>query len=281
MKKVLLLIGMVGIVLSSYPASADQTSGQYITGQSVLQQANALWKQRGDQALLQKSISLYEQAYAESPSYATAEHLCRAYYFLADSFLSGDDKLNTYYKGFEWGIKAMETDPTFKKLYKDEGKTIDVASQHLGKSYESAIYWAGASIGKWAKMKGIFSTLEYSTKAKRMIEHVYTMDKNYFYGGPPRWLGTYYAIAPSFFGGSMKKSKELFDESLSIAPDYFATRVLMAENYAVKMKDKALFKQLLDYVLSKPADVIPGIEPDQKVEQEKAKKLLSETDKLF
>lgn len=266
----------MGIVLAAGTAPAQQSIGP-----SALQKADALWKQRGDPALLRKAISFYEQDYANAPSYATAEHLCRAYYFLADSFLSGQEKLDTYYKGFEWGIKAMETDPTFKKLYVDDGKAIDVASQHLGKGYESAIYWAGASIGKWAKMKGIFSTLEYSMKAKRMIEHVYSMDRDYFYGGPPRWLGTYYAIAPSFFGGSMKKSKELFDESLAIAPDYFATRVLMAENYAVKMKDKTLFKKLLGYVLSKPADVLPDIEPDQKVEQEKARRLLSETDKLF
>ncbi len=276
MKRLFILLGVLVGVLVVYSAYADQTSVQ-----SILQQADTLWANRGDQTSLKNAISLYEKAYAVSPTYATAERLSRAYYFLADSFLNGDEKLNTYYKGFEWGIKAMETDPEFKKLYKDEGKPIDVASKHLGKSYEGAIYWAGASIGKWAKMKGIFSTLEYSSKAKRMIEHVYAMDKDYFYGGPSRWLGVYYAVAPSLFGGSMKKSKEMFDESLKIAPDYFATRVLMAENYAVKTKDKALFKQLLDYVISKPANIIPGIEPDQKIEQEKAKALLSEIDKLF
>lgn len=266
-----LLVGLLMV----YSVYADQTSVQ-----SIIQQADTQWANRGERASLQDAISLYEKAYALSPSYSTAERLCRAYYFLADSFLNGEEKLNTYYKGFEWGIKAMETDPTFKKLYK-EGKSFDDASKHLGKEYEGAIYWAGASIGKWAKMKGIFSTLEYSSKAKKMIEHVYTMDKSYFYGGPSRWLGVYYAVAPSLFGGSMKKSKEMFDESLRIAPDYFATRVLMAENYAVKIKDKVMFKQLLDYVLSKPANIIPGIEPDQKIEQEKAKKLLSEMNKLF
>jgi|YelNatPaOPRAMG01_1025707.scaffolds.fasta_scaffold17529_1 tetratricopeptide (TPR) repeat protein len=277
MKKVVLLVGILGLtLLLSHPGYAEQ-----ISAQSLQQQADNLWADRGNQASLQKAISLYEKLYSESPSYATAEQLSRAYYFLADSFLQGEDKINTYYKGFEWGVKAMETDPTFKKLYKDEGKGIDVASQHLGKDYEGAIYWAGASIGKWAKMKGIFSTLEYSSKAKKMIEHAYALDKTYFYGGPPRWLGVYYAVAPSLFGGSMKKSKEMFDESLKIAPDYFATRVLMAENYAVKMKDKALFKELLNYVISRPADIIPGIEPDQKIEQEKAKRLLSEENKLF
>ena len=109
-----------------------------------------------------------------------------------------------------------------------------------------------------------------------MIEHLYKLDKNYYYGGPARWLGAYFAIAPGMFGGDMKKSKEMYDEALQMAPDYFATYVLMAENYASKIKDRQLYDQLLDKVLSSPADIILEIIPEQTVEQIKAQKLKEE-----
>jgi len=239
-------------------------------------QAKDLWADRGNQASLEKAIAVYEKAYQANPSYQLAERLAYAYYFLADAFLEGDAKADNYYKGHEWGLASLKYDAEFKRLVETEKKSMGDAVTVLGKEYAGGIFWTATCIGKWGKMKGILKTVKTSKQARKMVEYLYKLDKNYYYGGPARWLGSYFAIAPGMFGGDMKKSKAMYDEALQMAPDYFATYVLMAENYAKKEKDRKMFDQLLDQVLAKPADIIPEIATEQKVEQDKAKKLKEE-----
>jgi len=233
------------------------------------------WEKRGEPASLKQAIEIYQKAYELEPSYALAERLAYANYFLADAFEQGEAKAAGYYKGYEWGLKALNYDANFKKLTGQEGKNMGEAVTGLGKEYAGGIFWTATAIGKWAKMKGILKTVKYSKQARKMVEHLYQIDKTYYYGGAPRWLATYYAVAPGMFGGDMKKSKQCYDEALALAPDYFATSVLMAESYASKIKDQALYNKLLDEVLAKPASIISEIEPEQITEQEKAKKLRS------
>ncbi len=238
--------------------------------------AQTFWQDRGTPASLENAITLYEKAYQTEPSYQLAERLSYAYYFLADAFKEGDAKADNYYKGYEWGLISLKYNAEFKKLTEQDKKSMGDAVSVLGTEYSGGIFWTATCIGKWGKMKGIFKTIKSSKQARKMIEHLYQLDKNYYYGGPARWLGAYFAIAPGMFGGDMKKSREMYDEALSIAPDYFATYVLMAENYASKIKDRQLYLNLLDKVLSRPADIIPEITPEQQVEQDKALKLTEE-----
>lgn len=239
-------------------------------------EAKDLWADRGNKISLEKAIAVYEKAYQTEPSYQLAERLSYAYYFLADAFLEKDAKADNYYKGYEWGLISIKFNGEFKKLTEVDKKSMGDAVSVLGKEYAGGIFWTATCIGKWGKMKGIFKTVKSSKQARKMVEHLYQLDKTYYYGGPARWLGAYFALAPGMFGGDMKKSKEMYDEALKVAPDYFATSVLMAENYASKIKDRPLYDQLLDKVLSSPANIIPEILPEQKVEQEKAKKLKEE-----
>jgi len=244
-----------------------------LSAQPGFDEAKSLWANRGDKASLQQAISIYEKAYQENPSYDLAERLAYACYFLADAFETGDQKAKDYYKGYEFGLGALKYNPDFKRLMEQEGKNMAEAVTVLGKDYKGGIFWTATCIGKWGKMQGIFKTIKSSKQARRMVEYLYKLDKDYYYGGPPRWLGTYFAVAPGMFGGDEAKAKQMYDEAMAMYPNYFATKVLMAENYAAKIKDKAMYDKLLDEVLSGDADAIPEVAIEQKVEQGKAQKL--------
>ncbi|MDP2806873.1 MAG: TRAP transporter TatT component family protein [bacterium] len=263
MKKIF-LAGLLCLLSTAHWAGAQQ---------NAFELAKEHWEKRGEPASLKKAIEIYQKVYESEPSYALAERLAYANYFLADAFEQGDAKAAGYYQGYEWGLKALNFDADFKKLTGQEGKSMGEAVAVLGKDFAGGIFWTATSIGKWAKMKGILKTVKYSKQARKMIEHLYSLDKTFYHGGPARWLATFYAVAPGIFGGDMKKSKQYYAEALSLAPDYFATSVLMAENYAAKSKDRALYDKLLGNVLSQEPGIIPGMEPEQKVEQEKAQKL--------
>jgi hypothetical protein len=57
--------------------------------------------------------------------------------------------------------------------------------------------------------------------------------------------------------------------------------VLMAESYAVKKQDRALFAKLLDEVLATPDAVIPDLVPETRIEKDKARELKAKIDDLF
>ncbi len=261
MKRTIIALAALALCAAALPA------------QPGFDEAKALWDKRGDKASLQQAIEIYAKAYQGAPSYELAERLAYANYFLADAFEQGDQKMAGYYAGYEWGIKALCYDPGFKQRFVDQKQGMGDAVKGVPKEFAGGIFWTATCIGKWGKMHNIFKILSTSKQARRMVEYLYSVDKTYYYGGPARWLGAYFAIAPGIAGGDMKKSKTFYDEALAMAPQYFATKVLMAENYYSKLKDRANYNKMLDEVIGGEAGSIPEIAIEQKVEQEKAAKL--------
>ena len=251
-------------------------SAAWLSAQPGFDEAKPFWANRGDKASLKQAIAAYEKAYQTSPSYELAERLSYAWYFLADAFETGEQKSKGYYTGYEWGLKALGYDPGFKQRYEVEKKGMGDATNGVPKEYAGAIFWTATSYGKWGKMRNILKQLGPAKQARKMITYLYALDKGYYYGGPPRWLATYYAVAPGIAGGDMKKSKQYYEEAIALAPDYFATKVLMAENYYREVQDRAGYDKALDEVLAGDPNSIPEIAIEQKVEQDKARKMKAE-----
>jgi tetratricopeptide (TPR) repeat protein len=245
-------------------------------------QAMNLWKQRVQQENLEEALSKFEMIHASNPNdLETLIYLTRGYYFLADSHYENmDQKKKTYEKAASFGEKAMATNPAFKEKV-SKGKSIEESLDTLTKQEVPAIYWTAASLGKWAKASGIAAALKYKTRIKAMIEQVEKLDPVYFYGAAPRYWGGFFAVAPSFAGGDMNKSKANFEKSLKIAPEYLGTKVLMAEVYYTKMGDKVRFKQELESVLASNQDKHPELGPENALEKRKAQKLLKNIEELF
>jgi len=252
--------------------------------QVLLEKAQSLWQQRGEQAKLEEAIKAYEEVISIDPeNLEVLTQLSRAYYLLADGYLEGGDvekQLETYNKGAQYGERAMALDPEFRKRV-EAGAKIEDAIQVLDTKYIGAIYWSASNLGKWARKKGFLTTLKYKDKIRKMVQRVLEMDERYFYGAPHRYFGAYYAVAPSFAGGDLKKSEEHFKKSLEIEPNYIGTWVLKADTLDVKLQDKELFRKDLEKALSIPAESLPDIIPEQNAEKKKAERFLGEIDSRF
>lgn len=245
-------------------------------------QAQSLWSQRVDTEKLTQALAIFEKIHlANQADFTTLVYLTRGYYFLADSHLKDlDQKKSTYEKAASFGEKAMATNGAFKKMI-SEGKSVEEALAALTASEVPAIYWTAASLGKWAKASGIAAALKYKTRIKAMIERVEKLQPDYFYGAVPRYWGGFFAVAPSFAGGDLNKSKLSFDRSISLAPEYLGTKVLMAEVYWTKMGNKKQFQALLNEVLLSKFDTHSELGPENIWEKKKAEKLLKSADDLF
>ncbi len=247
-----------------------------LPAQPGFDEAKPHWDNRGDKASLRQAIEIYQKAYEAAPGYELAERLSYAHYLLADAFEQGAQKSQGYYTGHEWGVRALCFDPGFKQRHVDQKQGMGDAINGVPREFAGGIFWTATCYGKWGKMRNILKQLGPAKQARKMILYLYSIDKDYYYGGPARWLGAYYAIAPGIAGGDMEKSGKYYAEALAAAPQYLATRVLMAENYYSKLKDRAGYQRVLDEVIAGDAEAIPEIAIEQRVEQDKARRLKAE-----
>ena len=251
---------------------------------AVLEAAEAAWAERGDVESLRKAITLYEKAEAIEPGVRldTSIRLARAYYLMADGHHRGDSasQLKYYDLAVVWGERAMAHSEVFRKEV-EAGKPVEDAVSVLGKEYAGAVYWAASGLGKWAKMKGFTTLLAQKNKVKKFMEYVSNVDPGYYYSGPARYWGAYYAIAPSFAGGDPARSKEEFEKSLAAQPLFLGTKVLMADTWAPKVQDKEAYRRLLQEVIDGDVEALADVVPEQKIEQEKARELIALIDDRF
>jgi tetratricopeptide (TPR) repeat protein len=251
---------------------------------SLVGQGDAKWAERTSAANVKAAIASWEKAVeSEGATLDLLIKLTRAHYFLADGYLRNDEKeyLRVMDKGVEWGERAMAAaSPEFARLMREK-KKLPEAIKVVPKEGVPAMYWYASSLGKWAKKKGFAVLLGQKDNVKATMDRCLELDPEFFYGGPHRYFGAFYAIAPGFAGGDLEKSMVHFKKSLEISPNYVGTKVLWAQELAVKKQNEELFDQLLAEVLDTPDDAIPELKPEIIVEKEKAKELIAQKGDLF
>lgn len=242
------------------------------------------WAKRTDPAAIRAAVVEWEKAVAVDPKHVDAlAKLTRGYYFLADAYLRGNEKeyLDVMDKAVKWGEKAMvAVSPEFEAKMREGGK-VPEAVKHVPKEGIPAMYWYASALGKWSKAKGFAVLLGQKDNVKAVMDRCLELDPNFFYGGPHRYFGAFYAVAPPFAGGDLEKSKVHFNKSLEIEPNYLGTKVLWAAELATKEQDEDTFERLLNEVLAAPDDAIPELTAENLAEKGKAKELLAQQEDLF
>jgi len=212
--------------------------------------------------------------------------ITRAYYFTADAYLRDEksDYLDYMNRAVWWGERALiAASPEFGERMRNKGKFHEVIGV-VGIEAVPAMYWYATALGKWARASGFGVLVGQKDNIKATMTRALELDPQYYHGGPHRYFGAFYAIAPGFAGGDTDKSADHYKKSLDIAPYFVGTKVLMAENLATKLDDEAMFDRLLQEVVDADLSDVPAeIMPEMIVEKEKAQELQrkKDTDDLF
>ncbi len=285
MHRLALLALLVGCAkqAGTYEVAAVAPTAAPDAGATLKTEAESAWANRGDKAQLQLALQKYEALYALNPSDRdVAMHLVRGWYFLGDGHETEKDaKLAAWETGIEWGKKCLAINADFTALLAKGDETEATAARAFTPSDVPCIYWTSTALGKWAKASGIGTTLKHLPTVKAYMTRVAELEPTFYYSGPDRYWGAYYAAIPSFAGQDLTKSKEYFDKAIATYPNFLGTHVLLAEQWAVKKQDKATFEKELNWVLAQPVDAIPEIKPEMEAEQRKAKDLLAQSGDLF
>lgn len=268
--------GSYSVDVPAAPVAADAKA-------TMMAEADALWAERGDPAKLQAALAKYEQVYAADPMDRTvAGRLVRGWYFLGDGHQTvKEEKLASWAKAIDWGKKCLAINGEFTALLAKGDEDEASAARVFTKDDVPCMYWTSSALGKWAKATGITTTLKHLPTVKAYMTRVGELDPGYYYNGPDRYWGAYYAVIPSFAGQDLNKSKEYFDKAIAAQPDFLGNRVLLASEWAVKKQDKDTFKRELEGVVAGDPGVIPEIRPEAEAEQRKAKMFLDTIDDYF
>ena len=253
---------------------------------AALSRADAAWTQRSDEAKVRETIAALEEVVAIDPGQANVyPRLARANYFLADAHIRFDEEaeeemLSVYEKGTyyaEMGLAAVSDDFRGRKC---SGESTETIVGSLGEEAVTSMYWYATNLGKWALAKGILVAIGNKDDIFAMMTQVETLDPDFFHGATGRYFGAYYTKIP-FPGGDPELSRANFDKSIDQAPNYLATRVLLADYLATKIDDAKTFEEQLTYVLKTSPDMIPDLAAENAVEQRKAQLLLEDFETYF
>lgn len=244
--------------------------------------ADALWAQRVDQAKLREALVAYEAiATTDTTNRYVLGQLTRGWYFLGDAHLTDKkEKIETWAKSMSWGDKCLATSADYQTRV-DGGEKKKEAAAALTKDDVPCAYWYATALGKWGKIQGIAKALANLPTVKAFIGRAEELEPTFFYYGPARYWGAYYSVLPSFAGQDFAKSAQYFQASIEGAPGYLPTRGLRAENLAVKTQDVKLFRSDLKAILAFDATSIPDVQPENTLEQAKARALLASEGELF
>jgi hypothetical protein len=249
--------------------------------------ADVAWANRGDATQAKAAIDAWSAAADIDPKNVKAlNELAHAIYFYADCHLRFDeDNPDAYKSAHQEGTRAAERalsamSPAFAERMAS-GELIEEAITVLNASAVPALYWRSSNLGRWAILDSFATLLSHKDEIRAVMEFCLDEAPLYWYQAPDRYFGVFYAKAPGFAGGDMRKSAAHFNISIDAQPNYFGTRILMAEEWAIKEDNRPLFEELVNYVLNGDPNSLPDIVPENLCEQRKAKKLMAEIDDTF
>ncbi len=267
-------------------ATSSETSvaaAQADAGAAVLEQADALWEERGDEAKLTEALDKYAAVVAAGPNRHALIRLTRGWYFYGDAFATEKDvKVERWTKALEYGNQCIELNAEVSSQLKSGAKPKD-AIQAATVEDVGCIYWTATALGKWGKIQSLSKTLKHLPTVKAYVTKADALDPSYYHYGPARYWGAYYAALPSFAGQDLDKSAQFFEAAIKAAPYYLPTRVLRAEYLAVSTQNVKQFDADLDHVINTDPNLRPdaGITPENIKDIEKAKALVAKRHELF
>ncbi|MFT7622237.1 MAG: hypothetical protein ACI9WU_001405 [Myxococcota bacterium] len=248
--------------------------------------AAAGWAKRADMKSAETAVAEWRKAVAIAPQKTDNYlRLAKALYFYADGHLRFDeDREEEMIKAFEeatfFAERALQIQNPDFQFSVCSREPFEKSVRKLRKADVPAVYWYAAALGKYGLAKSIVVVLDNKDRIYAMMKRVQKMAPEFHHGAADRYLGAFYTKIP-FPKGDMRKSRGHFERSIKASPNYLATRVLVAEMLAPKLKDRALFERSLKYVLDAPADIIPELAAEHAIEKRKAALLMEDIDTYF
>lgn len=248
-KQLILAAVFVGICLLS---ATDKPGAEVFYNQAM----NS-WEKRSSLEEARKAVDLLEKATqgdAKNEKYWV--DLAIAYYWAGEitPLAMKKERIDYYLKGEEAALRAVS----------------------INRNSVGGNFWTVVNNGRVTELKGILSGSFNFGRCLRAMTAATAREPDYYYGGVFRYWGQFIFEMPSMLRSvaqfTLDDANYFFKRSLEIEPNFFMTRLYLAESYlANKQKEKA--KAELLYVLNTSPSVLPEAEPENRHYQKLAREI--------
>lgn len=239
-------------------------------------EGDAAFAKRSDPVELARAIEAWRKSIAIQETFDVRVKLARAENFLAAGAPPGDEGRDVRLEAYQRGLEQAQAALRLRGIDVEDG-----CAEKAKREDVPAIYWLAENLHGLSRELGLSESGGQRRQALCLAERAVELDPEYFQGGPSRLLGTLLSQAPALAGGDLTRSRRMFDRSLLAGPSYLQTRVDFAASWAVKKQERQAFVEALNSVMVAPVDVVPEIEPENRIARERARMLLEREKELF
>jgi len=198
---------------------------------AVVGRADELYHQRAEPGAVRESVMVLSGARGGTDRYEVQWRLARALFFLGQQAGSRDPGRQLYAAGIGAGERAIAL---------NDGRV-------------EGHFWVGVNLALFAETNGGIRGVRAVRWARLELKRAIEIDEGYHGAGPLRVLGRLDHKAPRILGGNRKRSRELLDRALAIAPSNSVTLTYAAE-LAIGNGQRDRAADLLRQLIESPID---------------------------
>lgn len=189
-----------------------------------------------------------------------------------------------YLRGRDYGLRAL----ALRHEPLASAQTVDLSTfrellKSLVKEDVPSLFWTaygwGGSINMSRNQPEMIADLP---RVVAMMQRALELEEAYFHAGPHLFFGVYYGTRSRALGGNPSQAKLHLDRALELTGGKsLLVRLFIADPYAVRIQDRALFEQELRLILDAPDDLSQDQNLMNQVAKARARLLLERIDELF
>lgn len=188
---------------------------------------------------------------------------------------------NLYWRGYDYGLKALKTNKKFKKVV-ESGKPFKEGLRFLKKKDLPGAYGAAFNMGlNLICSLDVPKVMDLAVDFVDLTNWIIETDETIEFGTAHVLIGVYNAIMPAAGGGGPEKALASFERAIEIEPDFLLSRFFYARYYPTLIVEEELFDRQLNYIRDFPLDDFPEVRALNKVAVEKAKVIDDNRDYYF
>jgi len=211
---------------------------------AVVGRADELYQHRSQAESVRESVMVLSGARGGGDRYEVQWRLARALFFLGQQANSRESARQLYAAGIGAGERAVA----------------------LNSERVEGHFWVGVNLALYAETRGGLRALRALRWSRTELKRAVSISEKYHDAGPLRVLARLEHKTPKLLGGSLKRSRMLFDRALAIAPSNSVTLVYAAE-LALDAGDRERATSLLQQILES------SIDPDWEFENNRDREL--------
>ncbi len=240
---------------------------------ALVEDGDKAWAARADPRQLGEAMRSYRAALHERPNdVGLMVQLGRLAYYRAQ-LRGGKGAALLYSDAASWAERALATSNPALAQAARSGKRPGEVFSLAQPADEDALVLYAESILWWAIESNTTTVIDQKPWIEAAAARALALDRAAGYGAPDRVLAVLACEMPAA-RQNLREALDHFEAAIAAAPAYLPTRLLYAEEYAVRLREAPLYRRLLHEVVDGDAHALVEAQPENEAAQREAQQLL-------